>query len=87
MEQVDKLSKISKPQKIDYDNPQAENSGVRPKERLPPASSRYVPYAPAQNAPKPFFRCYYCSEEGHSTGRCDELIEDQSKKWVQLLTS
>ncbi|MBW0541521.1 hypothetical protein O181_081236, partial [Austropuccinia psidii MF-1] len=46
------------------------------------ASSRYVPYAPARNSPKPFVRCYYCSEEGHSTGRCNEHIKDQNKKWV-----
>ncbi|MBW0567841.1 hypothetical protein O181_107556 [Austropuccinia psidii MF-1] len=52
------------------------------KENLPPASSRYVPYAPAHNAPKPVVRCYYCSEEGHSTGRCNEIIKDQNKKWV-----
>ncbi|MBW0528201.1 hypothetical protein O181_067916 [Austropuccinia psidii MF-1] len=58
MEQLDELSKISKPQKIAYPKPQAENSGFRPKENLPPASPRYVPYAPAQNAPKPFVRCY-----------------------------
>ncbi|MBW0491879.1 hypothetical protein O181_031594, partial [Austropuccinia psidii MF-1] len=82
MEQLDEQSKIAKPQKIAYANPQAETSGFRPKENLPPASSRYVPYAPAQNAPKPSVRCYYCSEEGHSTGRCNELIEDQNKKWV-----
>ncbi|MBW0570605.1 hypothetical protein O181_110320 [Austropuccinia psidii MF-1] len=82
MEQLDELSKIAKPQKIAYANPQAENSGFRPKENLPPASSRYVPYAPAQNAPKQFVRCYYCSEEGHSTRRFNELIEDQNKKWV-----
>ncbi|MBW0498406.1 hypothetical protein O181_038121 [Austropuccinia psidii MF-1] len=82
MEQLDELSKIAKPQKMDYANPQAGNLGVRPKENLPPASSRYVPYAPAQNAPKQFVRCYYCSAEGHSTGRCNELIEDQNKNWV-----
>ncbi|MBW0549665.1 hypothetical protein O181_089380 [Austropuccinia psidii MF-1] len=81
MEQLDELSKIAKPQKIAYANPQ-ETSGFRPKNNLPPASSRYVPYAPAQNAPKPLVRCYYCSEEGHSTRRCNELIEDKKKKWV-----
>ncbi|MBW0511354.1 hypothetical protein O181_051069 [Austropuccinia psidii MF-1] len=83
MEQLDELSYIAKPQKIAYANPQAENSGLRPKTNLPPASSSYVPYAPAQNAPKPFVRCYYCSEEGHFTERCNELIEDQKKKWVR----
>ncbi|MBW0556245.1 hypothetical protein O181_095960 [Austropuccinia psidii MF-1] len=82
MEQLDELSKISKPQKIAYANPQAKTPGFRPKENLPPASSRYVPYALAQNAPKPFVRCYCCSEEGHSTGIFNELIEDQNKKWV-----
>ncbi|MBW0521779.1 hypothetical protein O181_061494 [Austropuccinia psidii MF-1] len=75
------MCQISKPQKIAYANSQAENSGFRPKENLPPASSRYGPYAPAQKAPKPFVRCYYCSEEGHSTGRCNEHIEGQTKKW------
>ncbi|MBW0505821.1 hypothetical protein O181_045536 [Austropuccinia psidii MF-1] len=81
MEKLDELSEIAKPQKIAYANPQAKNSRFRPKEILPPASSRYVPYAPAQNAPKPVVRCYYCSEEGHSTGICNELIEYQNKKW------
>ncbi|MBW0548799.1 hypothetical protein O181_088514 [Austropuccinia psidii MF-1] len=55
---------------------------IQTKGNLPPASSRYVPYEPAQNAPKPFVRCYYCSEEGHSTGRCNELIEDQNNKLI-----
>ncbi|MBW0548704.1 hypothetical protein O181_088419 [Austropuccinia psidii MF-1] len=85
MEQLDELSKIAKSQKIAYANPQAESPGIRPKENLAPASSRYVPYAPAQNVPKPFVRCYYCSEEGHSTGRSNALIEDKNKKRVKLL--
>ncbi|MBW0547664.1 hypothetical protein O181_087379 [Austropuccinia psidii MF-1] len=76
MEQLDELSQIAKPQKIPYANTQAEISGFRPKESLPPASSRYVSYEPAQNAPKPFVRCYYFSEERNSTGRCNEHIED-----------
>ncbi|MBW0526539.1 hypothetical protein O181_066254 [Austropuccinia psidii MF-1] len=82
MEQLDEVSKSAKPQKVAYANPQAENLGLRPKENLPPESSRYVPYAPAQNAPKTFVRCYYCLEEGHYTGRFSKLIEDQNKKWV-----
>ncbi|MBW0575311.1 hypothetical protein O181_115026 [Austropuccinia psidii MF-1] len=82
MEQLDELTEIAKPQKVSYANPQAENSGVAQKENLSPASSRYVPYAPAQNEPKLFVRCYYGSEEGHSTGGCNELIEDQNEKWV-----
>ncbi|MBW0468349.1 hypothetical protein O181_008064 [Austropuccinia psidii MF-1] len=60
LEQMDELSKISQPQNIAYSNPQAEYSEFRLKENLPPTSSRYVPYAPAQNAPKPFVRRYYC---------------------------
>ncbi|MBW0503502.1 hypothetical protein O181_043217 [Austropuccinia psidii MF-1] len=82
MEQLDELSKIAKTQNIAHGNPHSETLAFRPKENLPPASSRYVPYAPAQNAPKTFIRYYCCSQEGHSTGRCNELIEDQNKKWV-----
>ncbi|MBW0489656.1 hypothetical protein O181_029371 [Austropuccinia psidii MF-1] len=82
MEQLDELSRIPKPQKIAYSNTQEGNSRLIPKENLPPASSKYVPYVPAQNAPKPFFRCYDFSEEGNSTGRCNELIEYQNKKWA-----
>ncbi|MBW0525102.1 hypothetical protein O181_064817 [Austropuccinia psidii MF-1] len=49
---------------------------------LPPFSQRHVPYAPAQNIPKPYVKSYYCLEEGQSFNRCNYLFEDQNKKWV-----
>ncbi|MBW0555988.1 hypothetical protein O181_095703 [Austropuccinia psidii MF-1] len=35
-----------------------------------------------KNIPKPYVKCYYCLEEGHSVNRCNYLFEDQNKKWV-----
>ncbi|MBW0551091.1 hypothetical protein O181_090806 [Austropuccinia psidii MF-1] len=57
-----------------------ENKTRYPRDSLPPFSQRHLPYLPAQNAPKPYLKCYYCLEEGHSLNRCNYLIEDQNKK-------
>ncbi|MBW0591412.1 hypothetical protein O181_131127 [Austropuccinia psidii MF-1] len=59
-----------------------ENQTRYPKDSLLPFSQRHIPYIPAQNIPKPYLKCYYCLEEGHSVNRCNYLFEDQNKKWV-----
>ncbi|MBW0561167.1 hypothetical protein O181_100882 [Austropuccinia psidii MF-1] len=53
-----------------------------PKDNLPPFSQKHIPYTPAQSIPRTYFKCYYCLEEGHSVNRCNNLFEDQNKKWV-----
>ncbi|MBW0585017.1 hypothetical protein O181_124732 [Austropuccinia psidii MF-1] len=63
-------------------NPQSNNQGFRPRDNVSPPPNRSVPYVPAQNVPKLTVKCYYCMEEGHSVGRCTELVDDQNKKWA-----
>ncbi|MBW0553803.1 hypothetical protein O181_093518, partial [Austropuccinia psidii MF-1] len=54
----------------------------RPKDPLPPISSSYQPYVPAQMAPRQLLKCYYCLEEGNSAIRCNHLTEDLEKRIV-----
>ncbi|MBW0570938.1 hypothetical protein O181_110653 [Austropuccinia psidii MF-1] len=54
----------------------------RPRYPLPPISSGYQPYVPAQMAPRQLLKCYYCLEEGHSAIRCNHLTEDLEKRIV-----
>ncbi|MBW0491837.1 hypothetical protein O181_031552 [Austropuccinia psidii MF-1] len=54
----------------------------RPRYPLPPISSSYQPYVPAQMAPRQLLKCYYCLEEGHSAIRCIHLTEDLEKRIV-----
>ncbi|MBW0527282.1 hypothetical protein O181_066997 [Austropuccinia psidii MF-1] len=54
----------------------------RPKYPVPPISSSYQPYVPAQLAPRQLLTCFYCVEEGNSTVRCNHLTEDLEKKIV-----
>ncbi|MBW0553948.1 hypothetical protein O181_093663 [Austropuccinia psidii MF-1] len=56
------------------------NQQFKPRNDLPPFSQRHVPYAPAQNIPKPYVKCYYCLEEGHSVNICNYLFEEQKKR-------
>ncbi|MBW0503712.1 hypothetical protein O181_043427 [Austropuccinia psidii MF-1] len=73
---------MATPQSKIMKNPQSRNQGFNPRENLPPSPNRSVPYVPAQNVPKFNVKCYYFSEEGHSIGICNELIEYQNNKWV-----
>ncbi|MBW0585303.1 hypothetical protein O181_125018 [Austropuccinia psidii MF-1] len=52
------------------------NQPYRPRNPLPPFSSSYQPYIPAQMAPRPPLKCAYCKEESHSATRCTHLAED-----------
>ncbi|MBW0482053.1 hypothetical protein O181_021768 [Austropuccinia psidii MF-1] len=82
---LDKLNEptnVATPQKKMIKNSQSRNQGFRPKDNVSPPPNRSVQYVPAQNVPNFGVKCYYCSEEGHSTGRCNDLIKDQNKKWV-----
>ncbi|MBW0534467.1 hypothetical protein O181_074182 [Austropuccinia psidii MF-1] len=55
----------------------------RPRNPLPPFSSSYQPYIPAQMAPRPPLKCAYCKEEGHSATRCTHLAEDLDRRIVR----
>ncbi|MBW0533994.1 hypothetical protein O181_073709 [Austropuccinia psidii MF-1] len=55
----------------------------KPRNPLPPFSSSYQPYIPAQMAPRPPLKCAYCKEEGHSATRCTHLAEDLDKRIVR----
>ncbi|MBW0512213.1 hypothetical protein O181_051928 [Austropuccinia psidii MF-1] len=63
-------------------NHQLNNQGFRPKDNFSPQPNKSVPYVTANNVPNFTVKFYYFSEEGHSTGRCNEFIEDQHKKWA-----
>ncbi|MBW0469055.1 hypothetical protein O181_008770 [Austropuccinia psidii MF-1] len=52
----------------------------RPRYPLPPISSSYQPYVPAQIAPRQLIKCYYFLEEGNSAIRCNNLTEDLEKR-------
>ncbi|MBW0475620.1 hypothetical protein O181_015335 [Austropuccinia psidii MF-1] len=54
----------------------------RPRYPLPPISSSYQPYVPAQMAPRQLLKCYYFLEEGHSAIRCNHLTEDLEERIV-----
>ncbi|MBW0577413.1 hypothetical protein O181_117128 [Austropuccinia psidii MF-1] len=82
MDQLNELTNVATPQKKIINNPQSNNQGFRPRDNVSPPPNRSVPYVPAQNLPKFTVKCYYCMEEGHSVGRCTELVDDQNKKWV-----
>ncbi|MBW0521942.1 hypothetical protein O181_061657 [Austropuccinia psidii MF-1] len=81
MDQLNELTNVATPQKKIINNPQSNNQGFIPQDNVSPPPKRSVPYVPAQNVPKFAVKCYYCMEEGHSVGRCTELVEDQNKKW------
>ncbi|MBW0495167.1 hypothetical protein O181_034882 [Austropuccinia psidii MF-1] len=59
------------------------NQLKKPRDPLPPFSSSYQPYIPAQTAPRPPLRCAYCKEEGHLATRCTHLAEDLDKRIVK----
>ncbi|MBW0570624.1 hypothetical protein O181_110339 [Austropuccinia psidii MF-1] len=82
MDQLNELTNLATPQKTMINSPQSNNQGFRPRDNVSPPPNRSVPYVPAQNVPKFTVKCYYCMEEGHSVGRCTELVDDQNKKWV-----
>ncbi|MBW0484869.1 hypothetical protein O181_024584 [Austropuccinia psidii MF-1] len=56
------------------------NQPYRPRNPLPPFSSSYKPYIPAQMAPRPSFKCTYCKEEGHLATRCTHLAQDFDRR-------
>ncbi|MBW0576759.1 hypothetical protein O181_116474 [Austropuccinia psidii MF-1] len=78
MTQLEELKSLSKPQMGGVTN----NQQFKQINDLPPFSQRHIPYAPAQKIPKPYVKCYYCLEEGHSANRCNYLFDYQNKKWV-----
>ncbi|MBW0553259.1 hypothetical protein O181_092974 [Austropuccinia psidii MF-1] len=83
MTQLEDLKSLPKTQMGEVTYNKLNNQQFKPRNDLPPFSQSHVPYAPAQNIPKPYVKCYYCLEEGHSVSRCNYLFEDQNKKWVR----
>ncbi|MBW0570168.1 hypothetical protein O181_109883 [Austropuccinia psidii MF-1] len=55
--QLEELKSLSKPQMGGATNNQLNNKQLKPRNDLPPFSQRHVPYAPAQNIPKPYVKC------------------------------
>ncbi|MBW0528489.1 hypothetical protein O181_068204 [Austropuccinia psidii MF-1] len=88
LNQLKKLSEAANTPRRNWNNnhkrrfPQ-NNQTYRPRNPLPPFSSSYQPYIPAQMAPRPPLKCAYCKEEGHSATRCTHLAEDLDKKNFQ----
>ncbi|MBW0590794.1 hypothetical protein O181_130509, partial [Austropuccinia psidii MF-1] len=72
LNQLKHLSEVvESPNKIHAGNNQDQkvmqnSQPLRPRYPLPPISSGYQPYVPAQMAPRQLLKCYYCLEEGHS---------------------
>ncbi|MBW0576905.1 hypothetical protein O181_116620 [Austropuccinia psidii MF-1] len=62
MTQLEELQSQSKPQMGGVTNNQLNNQQFKSRNDLPPFSQRHVPYAPAQNIPKPYVKFYYCLE-------------------------
>ncbi|MBW0558383.1 hypothetical protein O181_098098 [Austropuccinia psidii MF-1] len=82
MTQLEELKNLSKPQMGEATKNQFNNQQFKPKNYLPPFLQKHIPYTPAQNISKPYVKCYYCLEEGHSVNRCNYLFDYQKKKWV-----
>ncbi|MBW0504431.1 hypothetical protein O181_044146 [Austropuccinia psidii MF-1] len=59
------------------------NQPYRPRNPLPPFSSSYQPYIPAQMAPRPPLKCSYCKEEGHIEDSCTHFAEDLDRRIVR----
>ncbi|MBW0500444.1 hypothetical protein O181_040159 [Austropuccinia psidii MF-1] len=82
------VSEAFNPPRRNWNNNQEErfpqnNQPYRPKNPLPPFSSSYQPYIPAQMDPKPPSKCAYCKEKGHSETRCTQLAEDLDRRIVR----
>ncbi|MBW0473576.1 hypothetical protein O181_013291 [Austropuccinia psidii MF-1] len=74
LDQLQTLSEAVNPPKRDWKNNQEQrfpqnNQPYKPRNPLPPFSSSYQQYIPAQIAPRPPLKCAYCKEEGHSETR------------------
>ncbi|MBW0509656.1 hypothetical protein O181_049371 [Austropuccinia psidii MF-1] len=72
--QLKNLSEAVDPPRRNCNNNQEQrspqkNQPYRPRNPLPPFSSSYQPYIPAQMAPRPPLKCAYCKEEGHLATR------------------
>ncbi|MBW0502630.1 hypothetical protein O181_042345 [Austropuccinia psidii MF-1] len=82
---VDKLSELtslSTPHKRDSIYFQESNKKLNPKVNNTPASSSHFPYIPAQQGPRPQYKCTYCLKDGHTVSRCNDLTEDIEKHIV-----
>ncbi|MBW0473500.1 hypothetical protein O181_013215 [Austropuccinia psidii MF-1] len=88
LNQLKHLSEVvARPKKTQTSNNQDQkitpnSQPFRTRYPLPPISSSYQPYVPAQMAPRQPLKCYYCLEEGNYAIRCTNLIEDLEKRIV-----
>ncbi|MBW0478747.1 hypothetical protein O181_018462 [Austropuccinia psidii MF-1] len=55
---------------------------LRPRYPLPPISSSYKPYLPAQIDPRQPLKCYVSIEERNSAIRCNHITEDLERRAV-----
>ncbi|MBW0559433.1 hypothetical protein O181_099148 [Austropuccinia psidii MF-1] len=88
LNQLKTLSEAVNTQRRNWNNNQEQrlpqnNQPYSPRNPLPPFSSSYQPYIPAQMAPRPPLRCSYCKKEGHSATRCTHLAGDLDKRIVR----
>ncbi|MBW0560407.1 hypothetical protein O181_100122 [Austropuccinia psidii MF-1] len=88
LNQLKTLSESVNPPRRNWQNNQEQrlpqnHQPYRPRNPLPPFSSRHQLYIPAQMAPRPPLRYAYCKEEGHSATRCTHLAEDLDRRIVR----
>ncbi|MBW0519327.1 hypothetical protein O181_059042 [Austropuccinia psidii MF-1] len=86
--QLKTLSEAVSPPRSIWNNNQEQrflqnNQPYRPSNLLPPFSSSYQPYIPAQITPRRPLKCAYCKDKGHSETRCTHLSEDLDKRIVR----
>ncbi|MBW0480525.1 hypothetical protein O181_020240 [Austropuccinia psidii MF-1] len=86
--QIRNISEAFNPPRRNWNNYQKQifsqkNKTYRPRNPLPPFSSSYQPYIPAQMSARPPLIFDYFKEEGPSTTRCTHLAKDLDKRIVR----
>ncbi|MBW0577642.1 hypothetical protein O181_117357, partial [Austropuccinia psidii MF-1] len=69
MDQLSELTSLATPQKRNPIHFQTSNQELNPKANQIPASSSHFPYIPAQQGPRPQYKCTYCLKDGHTVSR------------------
>ncbi|MBW0563426.1 hypothetical protein O181_103141 [Austropuccinia psidii MF-1] len=82
IDQLSEFTSLATPQKRNPIHFQTSNQELNPKANQIPASSSHFPYIPAQQGPRPQYKCTYCLKDGHTVSRCNDLTEDIEKRIV-----
>ncbi|MBW0562039.1 hypothetical protein O181_101754 [Austropuccinia psidii MF-1] len=82
MDQLSELTSLATTQKRNPIQFQTSNQELNTKSNQIPASSSHFPYIPAQQGPRPQYKCTYCLKDGHTVSRCNDLTEDIEKRIV-----